>query len=207
MEALEEKMAQDDVMVLVHGYLAGGFAGKDKCITAPDDMPGLQTRAAGKAFEQMLAGAGASIASMASSEIYNAMQTGVLDAANTSSSSFVSYRIYEQVACYTPAGEYALWFMYQPLIMNKSTFEGLTEEQQAALLAGAEKAEDFYLEEAKKEDGESRKVFEEAGVQIADMTEAEFNAWRELAKETSYKAFVEETPDGQKLLDLALSVE
>jgi TRAP-type C4-dicarboxylate transport system substrate-binding protein len=207
MEALEEKMAQDDVMVLVHGYLAGGFAGKDKCITAPDDMPGLQTRAAGKAFEQMLAGAGASIASMASSEIYNAMQTGVLDAANTSSSSFVSYRIYEQVACYTPAGEYALWFMYQPLIMNKSTFEGLTEEQQAALLAGAEKAEAFYLEEAKKEDGESRKVFEEAGVQIADMTEAEFNAWRELAKETSYKAFVEETPDGQTLLDLALSVE
>jgi TRAP-type C4-dicarboxylate transport system substrate-binding protein len=43
------------------------------------------------------AGAGASIASMASSEIYNAMQTGVLNAANTSSSSFMSYRIYEQV--------------------------------------------------------------------------------------------------------------
>jgi TRAP-type C4-dicarboxylate transport system substrate-binding protein len=42
---------------------------------------------------------------MASSEIYNAMQTGVLDGANTSSSSFVSYRIYEQVKCYTPAAE------------------------------------------------------------------------------------------------------
>jgi len=35
MAALEEKMADDDVMVLVHGYLAGGFVGKDKCITAP----------------------------------------------------------------------------------------------------------------------------------------------------------------------------
>lgn len=207
MDAIEAKMADDDVMVLVHGYLAGGFAGKDKCITSPDDMPGLQTRAAGKAFEQMLAGAGASIASMASSEIYNAMQTGVLDAANTSSSSFVSYRIYEQVACYTPAGDYALWFMYQPLLINKSTYEGLTDEQKAALQAGAEKAQAFYLEEAKKEDAESRRVFEEAGVQIADMTEAEFNAWRELAKTTSYKAFVEETPDGQMLLDLALSVD
>jgi TRAP-type C4-dicarboxylate transport system substrate-binding protein len=43
------------------------------------------------------------------------MQTGVLQAANTSSSSFVSYRIYEQVSCFTPAGDYALWFMYQPL--------------------------------------------------------------------------------------------
>ncbi|MEM8730594.1 MAG: TRAP transporter substrate-binding protein DctP [Pseudomonadota bacterium] len=207
MEDIEGIMAEDDVMVLVHGYLAGGFAGKETCITAPDDMEGLQTRAAGKAFEQMLAGAGASIASMASSEIYNAMQTGVLDAANTSSSSFVSYRIYEQVSCYTPAGDYALWFMYQPLLMNKSTFEGLSEEQQAALMAGAEKAEAFYLEEAKKQDGASRKVFEDAGVEIADMSEDEFNAWRELAKGTSYKLFIEQTPGGDVLLEKALAVD
>jgi TRAP-type C4-dicarboxylate transport system substrate-binding protein len=207
MEKLEEKMADDDVMVLVHGYLAGGFAGKDKCITKPADIAGLQTRAAGKAFEQMLAGAGASIASMASSEIYNAMQTGVLDAANTSSSSFVSYRIYEQVACYTPASDVALWFMYQPLLMNKSTFDGLTEDQQAALLAGAEKAEAYYLEEAKKEDAASVEVFKSAGVEIASMTEEDFAAWREIAKETSYKAFLEEVSDGQELLDLAFAVE
>ncbi len=207
MEAIEAKMAEDDVMVLVHGYLAGGFAGKDKCITKPDDIQGLQTRAAGKAFEQMLAGAGASIASMASSEIYNAMQTGVLDAANTSSSSFVSYRIYEQVSCYTPAGDVALWFMYQPLLMNKTTFEGLTEDQQAALLAGAEKAEAYYLEEAKKQDANSVEVFEKAGVEIAHMTQEEFDAWRAIAQETSYKAFVEQVPDGQDLLDMALAVE
>jgi TRAP-type C4-dicarboxylate transport system substrate-binding protein len=207
MEALEEKMAEDDVMVLVHGYLAGGFAAKDGCIRSPEDVNGLQTRAAGKSFEQMLAGAGASIASMASSEVYNAMQSGVLDAVNTSSSSFVSFRLYEQVKCYTPAGEYALWFMYQPLIMNKSTFEGLTEEQQAALLAAAEKAEAFYLEEAKKEDAASVEVFRNAGVEIAEMSQEDFNKWLDLAKETSFKAFVEELPDGQALLDMALAVE
>ena len=207
MQEIEQIMAGDDVMVLVHGYLAGGFAGKDKCITAPADVEGLQTRAAGKAFEQMLAGAGASIASMASSEIYNAMQTGVLNAANTSSSSFVSYRIYEQVSCYTPAGDFALWFMYQPLLMNKSTFDGLNADQQAALLAAAEKAEAFYIEEAKKEDAASAEVFRKNGVEIAEMTAEQFDAWRALAKETSYKAFVEEAPNGQALLDLALSVE
>lgn len=207
MEELEAKMADDDVMVLVHGYLAGGFAGKDKCITSPDDVQGLQTRAAGKSFEQMLAGAGASIASMASSEIYNAMQTGVLNAANTSSSSFVSYRIYEQVSCYTPAGDVALWFMYQPLLMNKSTFDGLSEEQQAALLAGAEKAQAYYLEEAKKQDANSVEVFRNAGVEIAEMSPEDFEAWRQIAKETSYASFVEEVPDGQHLLDLALSVD
>lgn len=207
MEEIESIMAGDDVMVLVHGYLAGGFAGTEECITAPDNMEGKQTRAAGKAFEQMLAGAGASIASMASSEIYNAMQTGVLDAANTSSSSFVSYRIYEQVACYTPAGDYALWFMYQPMLMNKATFDGLNEEQQEALMAAAEKAQAYYLEEAKKEDAASAEVFRDAGVEIAEMTAEDFDKWRALAQETSYKAFVDETPDGQKLLDMALSVE
>ncbi len=207
MDAIEEKMAEDDVKVLVHGYLAGGFVGKDKCVTKPEDVKGLQTRAAGKAFEQMLAGAGASIASMASSEIYNAMQTGVLNAANTSSSSFVSYRIFEQVACYTPAGDVALWFMYQPLLINKSRFDGLTEEQQTALMEASAKAQAFYLEEAKKEDEASRKVFADNGVEIAEMTEEEFQQWRELAKETSYKAFVDEVDGGQELLDMALAVE
>ncbi|WP_138934098.1 TRAP transporter substrate-binding protein DctP [Roseovarius arcticus] len=207
MDAIEAKMAEDDVMTLVHGYLAGGFVGKDKCITKPADVEGLQTRAAGKAFEQMLAGAGASIASMSSADIYNAMQTGVLNAANTSSSSFVSYRIYEQVACYTPAAEVALWFMYQPLLMNKSKFESLTEEQQQALLDGSAKAEAYYLEEAKKQDAESVQVFRDAGVEIATMTQDDFNAWREIAKTTSYKNFVENVPNGQELLDMALAVE
>ena len=207
MEALEAKMAEDDVMVLVHGYLAGGFVGKDKCITSPADVVGMQTRAAGKSFEQMLVGAGASITSMASSEIYSAMQTGVLDAANTSSSSFVSYRIFEQVACYTPAADIALWFLYQPLLMNKSTFDGLSAEQQTALLAAAEKAEEHYREQAKLQDAASVEVFEKAGVEIAQMTAEDFAAWQALAQETSYAAFVADVPGGQELLDMALAVE
>ncbi len=207
MDEIQKIMAEDDVMVLVHGYLAGGFVGVDRCITKPEDVAGLQTRAAGKAFEEMLAAAGASIASMASSEIYNAMQTGVLQAVNTSSSSFVSYRIYEQVKCYTPAGDVALWFMYQPLLMNKSTYESLNDAQRAALDAAAKKAEAYYLDEAKKEDAASVEVFEKAGVEIAKMTQDEFNAWRDLAKASSYKSFVESVEDGQKLLDMALAVE
>lgn len=207
MKALEDVMAEDDVMVLVHGYLAGGFASKNKCITKPEDVKGMTVRAAGKAFEQMLEGAGASISSMPSSEAYSGMQQGILDAMNTSSSSFVSFRLYEQVKCYTPAGDVALWFMYQPLLINKSTFDGLTPEQQQALRTASEKAQAFYLEEAKKEDAASTEVFEKAGVEIGRMTPEDFDAWRKLAQETSYKAFVEEVPEGQKLLDLAFEVK
>ena len=144
---------------------------------------------------------------MASSEIYSAMQTGVLDAANTSSSSFVSYRIFEQVACYTPASDIALWFLYQPLLMNKSKFEGLSEEQQTALLAAADVAEAHYLEQAKMQDAASVEVFREAGVEIAEMTADDFAAWQALAQETSYAAFVADVEGGQELLDMALAVE
>lgn len=207
MEELETIMAEDDVMVVAHGYLAGAFGSKGACITTPEDVQGMQTRAAGKAFEQMLAHAGASITSMPSSELYNGMQTGVLDAAMTSSESFVSFRLYEQVQCFTPASEIALWFMYQPLLMNKSTFEDLTEEQQAALMAAGGKAQAFYLEQAKAADAAAAKAFADAGVQIAEMTQADFDAWRAVAAESSYPLFVEETPNGQALLDMALAVE
>jgi TRAP-type C4-dicarboxylate transport system substrate-binding protein len=207
MAEIEKIMAEDNVMVLVHGYLAGGFAGRENCVTAPDNVKGLQFRAAGKAFNQMLAGAGASISSMASSEVYNALQTKVLDGANTSSSSFVSYRIYEQVKCFTPAGDVALWFMYQPMLMNSVIFDGLTKEQQDAILAGAAKAQAFYLEEAKKADAAAAKTFADNGVEIKEMTTEEFEAWREIAKKTAYAEFVKSAPNGQKLLDMALSVE
>lgn len=207
MEEIENILAEDDIMVLVHGYLAGGFASTGACITRPEHVNGLTTRAAGKSFEEMLAAAGASISSMASSEIYNGMQTGVLQAVNTSSSSFASFRLQEQVKCYTPAGDVALWFMYQPVLMNKSTFDGLEDAQKEALMAAAEKAEVWYLEEAKAEDAASVEVFQAAGVEIAEMTQDDFDAWLALAKESSYKAFAESVTNGQALLDMALSVE
>lgn len=207
MGKIEEIMAEDDVKTLVHGYLAGGFGSTEGCITKPADVEGVTIRAAGKSFEQMLAGAGASISSMASSEVYSALQTGVLDAANTSSESFLSYRLYEQLKCYTPAGETALWFMYQPLLINKTTFDELSPEQQKALSDASAKAETWYLAQAKEGDALTTKAFRDAGVEIAEMTPADFDAWRELAKTTSYPAFAKSVDGGQELLDMALSVE
>ncbi|ABM05356.1 TRAP dicarboxylate transporter- DctP subunit [Psychromonas ingrahamii 37] len=208
MDGIKDKMAQDDVMVLVDGYLAGGFVSKGECIEKPSDMEGLQARAAGKSFEQMLIGAGASITSMSSAEIYSAMQTDILDVANTSSSSFVSYRIYEQVKCYTPASkDVALWFLYQPVIMNKTKFEKLNSTQQEALLAASKKAEAYYSKEAKLQDSNSVEVFRKAGVKIGTMTPEDFDEWKNLARETSYKKFLESYPEGEELLDMALSVK
>lgn len=207
MGKIEEIANKAGAVTIAKGWLAGGFASKKNCIVEPEDAKGQQMRAAGKAFEQMLAGAGASISSMPSSEVYTGMQTGVLDAVNTSSASFVSFRLYEQVKCYTPAGEYALWFMYQPVMMSKRAYDRLNDEQKAALSAAAKKAEEYYVTEAAKEDASSVEVFKKAGVEIAQMNADQFKKWRDLAEKTSYKAFTDEVKGGKELLDMALSVE
>ncbi|RLB01851.1 MAG: C4-dicarboxylate ABC transporter, partial [Deltaproteobacteria bacterium] len=84
-EAISEKAG---MKILIWLWYAGGIGSKGKPIILPEDVKGFKMRAAGKQFEYMLNKAGASITSMASSEIYTALQTGVLDACLTSSTSF-----------------------------------------------------------------------------------------------------------------------
>lgn len=203
-----KKIIEDDgVMVIADSWLAGGFASKKKCILAPEDAKGQVMRAAGKAFNRMLQGAGASIQSMPSSEIYTAMQQGVLDGANTSSGSFVSYRIYEQVKCLTGPGEHALWFMYEPILMSKASFDKLDDAQKKAILDAGQKSEDWFAEKAAGLDTTMEDTFKKAGVEVVHMTAEQADAWKKIADETSYKAFAEKVKDGKALIDKALAVE
>ena len=207
MKDIKKLLNDQGAIVLADAWLAGGFASKNKCITNPESAKGQVTRAAGPMFEEMLVGAGASISSMASSEVYQGLQTGVLNAVNTSSQSFVSFKLFEQVKCITPPGKYALWFMYQPLLMSKKSFDKLNPKQKEAILAAGKKAEQYITKESALLDSEMEKVFKEKGVQIHQMTEADFNAWIALAKKTSYKKFAEKVKGGDQLIAKALAVK
>ena len=207
MDDIKKVINDAGIVVLADAWLAGAFASKKSCITSPESIKGQVTRAAGPAFEQMLAGAGASIASMPSSEIYTGMQTGVLDAANTSSGSFVSYRLYEQVTCLTAPGANALWMMYEPILMSKRSWDGLDDKQKAALKAAGKVAQDYFVGEAKKLDDKLVNTFKKAGVEVVEMSKENYDAWLAIAKETSYKNFAEKVPNGQELIDKALAVE
>ena len=203
-----KKIIEDaGALVISDAWLSGAFASKKGCITTPDTVKGQVIRAAGPAFEQMLVAAGASISSMPSSEIYTGMQTGVLDAANTSSASFVSYRLYEHAKCLTAPGENALWFMYEPVLISKKIFDGLNADQQKAILAAGEKAEAFFNEEVRKGDQVMVDTYKKAGVEVVEMSKADYDAWLELVKQSSYKNFAEKVPGGDKLIEKALAVQ
>lgn len=207
MDTIRRKIEEAGVVVLADAWLAGGFASKRGCILDPEDVKGQTIRGAGKAFEQMLLGAGGSITSMPSSEIYTAMQTGVLDATITSSISFVSFRLYEQVTCLTAPGDKALWFMYEPILMAKNRFDELSETQRTALLRASKKAELFFAEQAKELDRKAEEAFTKAGVEVVHFNDAQLEAWRALARETSHKLFAEEIEGGRALLEQALAVQ
>lgn len=207
MDMIKAVIEEGGARVLADAWLSGGFASSERCITSPDTVEGQNFRAAGPAFEQMLEAAGASIASMPSSEVYTAMQTGVLDAANTSSMSFVSFRLYEQVECLTEPGDYALWFMYEPILISEQSWNNLNEQQQQALTEASKAAETFFAEEASAIDQEMIDVYRENDVEVVSMSEEDYNAWLEIARDTSYKNFAENVPNGQALIDAALAVE
>jgi TRAP-type C4-dicarboxylate transport system substrate-binding protein len=207
MASIRKLIEDAGVVVVADAWLSGAFASKKGCITSPETVSGQVIRAAGPAFEQMLAAAGASISSMPSSEIYTGMQTGVLDATNTSSASFVSYRLYEQVKCLTAPGANALWFMYEPVLMSKKVYDSLTPEQQKAIMDAGKLSEDYFSAEIRKGDAKMVETFKKANVEVVEMSKSDFDAWVKVAKESSYKKFAEEVPGGDKLIEEALAVQ
>jgi TRAP-type C4-dicarboxylate transport system substrate-binding protein len=207
MKDIRTVIEKHGVIVLSDAWFAGGMASKDKCIKTPADLKGTKFRAAGPTFAAMWQEAGASIVSPPSNEIYNAFQTGVVDATDTSLGTFASMRLYEQTKCLTAPGNNALWFMYEPVLMSKKTFDRLNKQQQDAILKAGKDAQKFYEGKAAAVDEEALKQFREHKVEVVTLSDAEYDQWIAVAKQSSYKEFAKDVPDGQKLIDEALAVK
>jgi TRAP-type C4-dicarboxylate transport system substrate-binding protein len=204
---LNRIIEENGVKILTWVWQAGGVVSKDKAIIVPEDIKGLKARGAGKSMDQMLAAAGAAITSIPSNEVYNALQQGVLDAAATSSGSLVSFRLYEQAKHVTTARDKTFWFMFEPLLISKTTFDSLTPEQQKILIEVGTSMEAFAIAEAKKDDEEVAKAYAAGGAAVHDMNDAAFQEWRKVAKASAWKAFVDNVKNGQQLMDMAESVQ
>jgi TRAP-type C4-dicarboxylate transport system substrate-binding protein len=205
---IERICEENGIKIIAWGWCGGGIASKAKPIKLPGDMKGMKARAAGKMFETMLnEGAGAAITSMPSSEIYFGLQTGVLDVCLTSSSSFESYRLYEQVKYYTSPRQTAIWYMLEPLVISMVTWKKLSADQQKVFMDVGKEMEFFALEEAIKDDTEVTNLFQEKGVRVHDMTMDDFKVWLAASKPTAWKTFTEKVKGGKELLDMAQAVE
>ena len=207
MKDIRAKIENAGVIVLADAWLAGAVASKKGCIRKPEDIKGQKIRSAGPTFAAMWQQAGGSVINIPSNEVYNALQTGVIEATDTSTGSFVSFRIYEQVKCVTAPGDNALWFMYEPVLMSKKSFDKLDKKQQEVLLKAGKKAQDYFAKAAPGLDEEMVNTFKKNNVEVVTLSPAEYDAWLKVARESSYVEFAKEVPDGKKLIDEALAVK
>lgn len=206
-DKLVEIMDKNGSKPVVWIWNAGAIGSKGDPIQSPGDVEsGMTMRAAGSYVEHMLEDAGAGITSLPSSEIYTAMQTGVLDAAVTSTGSFASYNLFEQVESYTSPTKNTFWFMFEPLIISNKSYDKLCSSQQDAVMQVGDELQEFAYNASEEDDGRVEKVFDEADVNVVQMDDAAFAEWEKLAQ-NQWDSFASEVDGGQELLDLAKDVE
>lgn len=197
-------MEENGVKNLVWAWFDGGMASSNKQIMLPEDVKGMKMRAAGKRFEYMLQKAGASITSMPSSELYHALATGVLNSCLTSSASYVSYKLFEQVKYINAPRDFSTWFMAENLCISTKTWNRLTTEQQKVFTDTAEwMHQNWIIPNFSTLVDDMVAAYTKAGVNIHYMNQTEFDAWLAFAKKTAWKDFAANVEGGQELLDLA----
>lgn len=204
---LNELSEKNGVRIITWWWTPGAFATKEREVTGPKSVDGLKMRAADPTFEVMLRAAGASVVNMPSSEIYPALQSGVLSGALTSAETFVSMRLYEQTKFATTPSKYALWMLLQPLVMSKQHWDKLTPAQKKIFEAAAAKSDEFFLGLQTEAVDKMEAAYKKAGAKVHEMTQPEYEEWVALAKKTSYPEYASKSPEAKELLELLLAVK
>lgn len=195
----------DDKGVIIVSWVwqAGGVASRARPLVTPDDAKGLKVRGGSREMDMMLKQAGASVITLPSNEIYAAMQTGAMDAAMTSSTSFISFKLEEIAKHLTTGRQRTYWFMLEPLMISKEVFAKLTKEQQNVVMAVGAELEVFAREAAKADDDAVAAIYTKAGAKVYDIDEPTLKKWQVIARETAWKDFSEKSETCAALLKSA----
>ena len=200
---LEALLDKRGVKILTWIWQSGGIASRSTGIVKPADTKGLKVRGGSREMDQLLKAAGGIISSVPSNEIYAAMQTGSLDAAITSSTSLISFRLQEISKNVTSGINGSFWFMMEPLLMSKAIFDALPAAQQKAIAEVGAEMEPFALEQAKADDKRLADIYAKAGVAVHEFDAAALDQWKAIARDTAWKDFAARNATCAGLLKLA----
>ena len=205
-QAMTKALEDKGIMFVSWLWQAGGVASRSRPVLVPDDAKGLKIRGGSREMDLMFAAAGAQVSTMPSNEIYIGMQTGSLDAAVTSSTSLVSFRLDELSKSVTAPRGHSFWFMLEPLLMSKAVFDGLPLRLQKAIVEVGLEMEAFGEAESRKDDQILEQVYSAKGAKVAVLTNAVIAKWRAVAEASAWKDYAGKSPEAADLLKLALQV-
>jgi TRAP-type transport system periplasmic protein len=93
------------------------------------------------------------------------------------------------------------------VLMSKKSFDKLDKKQQDTIIDAGKKAQAYYEGKADAVNKEAVKAFEDHKVKVVTLSDADYQAWLDVAKKSSYAEYAKNVPNGQKLIDEALSVK
>ena len=176
------------------------FTSSKKPLITLDDFKGVKIRGLNSLTDNALTAVGAAPSAMPGSEVYQALQSGVLDAGLTDLSAAYSRKYYEIQKFGTVAPYFTIFFhMY----VNPQWWSKLAPAQRQAIEAAAAKAEQeaFTVTEATAADALVQ--LKEKGMTIHVQTPQEQEAWKAAMQKPVLDAFLKSAPqDGPKILEL-----
>jgi TRAP-type transport system periplasmic protein len=200
---LAKQLDDKGVLVVSWVWQAGGVASRARALVAPEDAKGLKVRGGSREMDMMLKQAGSAVITLPSNEIYAAMQTGAMDAAMTSSTSFISFKLEEIAKHLTSGRQRTYWFMFEPLLMSKEVFARLPKQQQDIVMAVGAELEVFARDAAKQDDKLAADLYAKAGAKVYDMDEATLRKWQVIARDTAWKDYAEKNENCAALMKAA----
>lgn len=177
----------------------GLFTSAKSPLIKPEDFKGVKIRGLSKIFDAGLSAMGAAPASMPGSEVYQALQTGVIDAGFTGVEAASARKFYE-VQKFGVASP--LITVYDNLVVNPKWWDGLPAELREQVQAAASAAAERSVPSTDGIAEEKIKALRDKGMEVTVLNDEQIKALKDAMQPAVIKAFLEEAPDdGQKLLD------
>ena len=198
---LEDKLMSKGVKNIGWFYITRQsiFTSGKKPLIAVDDFKGVKIRGLNAIADAGLAAAGASPTPISGNEVYNALQSGLIDAGLTDLSAAYSRRYYEVQKFGTTAPYFSVYFH---LYANPGWFSKLTPAQQKAVLETGTKTEAFIVPLTEKTAADASGNLRTKGMTVHEQTAAEQKAWAAAMQKPVMDAFSKSAPDGEKLIEL-----
>lgn len=186
------------------GLFENGFrhiTNNTRPINKPEDLAGIKLRTPNGAWRvKMFQEYGANPTPMSFSDVFTALQTGVIDGqenpyAQIASAKFQEVQKYLSITghVYTPAY----------VLVSDRHFSALPENVQAALLECGAETQNYVYDEAARLETELLDVIKAAGVEVNEADKDAFIA----ASKAVYDAFASEVAGGGELIDRVLGLQ
>ena len=164
-----EQELEDTADIVIVGYAGGGtrnLISKNR-ISNMDELSGHKMRVMGAPIQAKVFDAiGAAPSAIAYNEVYNAIQTGVVNGLENEAASIQNLKFYE-VAPNVTLTQHTI--TVRPIVFSGKSFRKLPEDLQAAILRAGKEAGDFGRELESREDGIKLQEMSDAGqIQIAE---------------------------------------